>query len=232
MRSILKIPSLIPSKIVRRVNKFVIEVKINNKITKASLDNTGRLEQFLIKRKIGYLSPLKNPKKTKYRLSFIKEDKNSASIIDTLLQMKCFEIAVEKNLISWLKGAKILKKNIKLNNSLIDYLVQYKNKKYYLEIKSAVMKRDNLAMYPDCSSLRGQKHIKELIRKPKNSIILFIAGIKNINAFKPNKDADEKIYKLLKIAKKKGIKIKAIQIYLDLKTKNIILKNDDLRIIL
>lgn len=232
MKNILKVSSIVPCKIIRRLNKFVIEVKIDNKIINASLNNTGRLEQFLIKSQVGYLLTLKGTQKTKYRLSFIKEDKNSASVIDTNLQMKYFEIAVEKNLISWLKGGKILKRNVKLGDSLIDYLIQYKNKKYFLEIKSAVMRKDKFAMYPDCPSLRGQKHIKDLLTKTKNSIILFIAGIKDIKAFKPNINADKKIYELLNIAKKRGVKIKALQIYLNLKTKNIILKNDDLKIIL
>jgi sugar fermentation stimulation protein A len=270
MRKILKIKSIVPCKIIKRLNRFVVSVRVKNKIIKASLNNTGRLEQFLVKGKIGYLLPLNNPQKTKYRLSFVKEDKNSASIIDTNLQMKCFEIALEKKLISWLKGAKILKRNAKIDTrtntnthanlngnycdhyfkrrtganihanlsernrsvSLIDYLIEYKNKKYYLEIKSAVMKENGFAMYPDCPSLRGQKHIKELINHSQNSVILFIAGMKNIKAFKPNKNADEKIYELLKIAKNKRVKIKAIQIYLDLKTKNIILKDDNLKVVI
>lgn len=230
--SILKISKIIPCKILIRLNKFLVKVKIKNKIHIVSLNNTGRLEKILIKNKTGFLLPIKNPQKTKYRLSFIKEDKESAMIIDTSLQMECFEIGIKKNLISWLKGAKILKRNVKLDDSLIDFLIQHKNKKYYLEIKSAVMKENNFAMYPDCPSIRGQKHIKELIKHSKNSIILFIAGMKNINAFKPNKNADEKIYELLKIAKKRKVIIKALQIYLDLKTKNIILKNDNLKVIL
>ncbi|MEM2772317.1 MAG: DNA/RNA nuclease SfsA [Candidatus Pacearchaeota archaeon] len=230
--SILKISKIIPCKILIRLNKFLVKVKIKNKIHIVSLNNTGRLEKILIKNKTGFLLPIKNPQKTKYRLSFVKEDKKSAMIIDTSLQMKCFEIGIEKNLISWLKGAKILKRNVKLDDSLIDFLIQHKNKKYYLEIKSAVMKENNFAMYPDCPSLRGQKHIKELIKHSKNSIILFIAGMKNINAFKPNKNTDKKIYELLKIAKKRKVIIKALQIYLDLKTKNIILKNDNLKVIL
>lgn len=232
MKTVLKISSIVPCQIIERLNRFVVKIKIDNKITKASLNNTGRLEEFLVKNKIGYLLPLKIPQKTKYRLSFVKEDKNSASIIDTNLQMKCFEIGLEKGLISWLKGAKILKRNYRLGNSLIDYLIQRKNKKYYLEIKSAVMKENYFAMYPDCPSLRGQKHIKELINHPKNSIILFIAGMKNIKAFKPNKNADEKIYELLKIAKNKGVQIKAIQIYLDLKSKNIVLVTNNLKVAL
>ncbi|GBD34813.1 Sugar fermentation stimulation protein A [bacterium HR35] len=129
------------------------------------------------------------------------------------------------------KRAKVLKRNFRINNSLIDYLIEYKKKKYVLEVKSAVMKKGIYAMYPDCPSIRGQKHIKELINH-KNSIILFIAGMKNIKAFKLNKDADQKIYELLKIAKQKGVKVKAIQIYFDLKRKEVILQDDDLKVLI
>jgi DNA-binding sugar fermentation-stimulating protein len=260
--------------------------------------------------------------KLKFRLSMIKESKNIYSIIDTSLQMKCFEIALEKGYISWLKGAKILKRNHRINISLIDYLIERKNKKYLIEVKSAVMRYKNFAMYPDCPSIRGQKHIKELIdiqsaritdrinlpessdriestritrpnnnicpnKRPNNlpeyqpnetqkfgpdsgktfghnsgnefgidsgkvfgqdsgrninprlsalypytSMVLFIAGMKNISAFSPNKNADPKIYELLKIAKEKGAQIKAIQIYFDAKRKSVIFKNDNLPVIL
>jgi sugar fermentation stimulation protein A len=142
--------------------------------------------------------------------------------------MKAFENALKNNYISWFKDAQILRRNFRINNSLIDYLIEYRNKKYIVEIKSAVMKRKNIAMYPDCPSIRGQKHIKELIKNPKNSIILFIAAMKNINAFSPNKEADTKIYELLKTAKRKGVKVKAIQIYFDKSINSIILKNDEL----
>jgi sugar fermentation stimulation protein A len=87
-------------------------------------------------------------------------------------------------------------------------------------------------MYPDCPSIRGQKHIKELIDNYKNSIILFIAGMKNISSFSPNKNADPKIYELLRVAKEKGVQIKAIQIYFDEKRKSVVLRNDDLPVVL
>ena len=233
MQILLKIENYQKGKIIERSNRFVVKVKVKNKSILTHLNNTGRLEDFIRKGKIALLLPIKN-KKLEYRLSMIKEDKNIFSIIDTSLQMKCFEIALQKGYISWLKGAKILKRNFKINNSLIDYLIYHKNKKYLLEVKSAVMKHKNFAMYPDCPSIRGQKHIKDLIelqsKSEYQSIILFIAGMKNISAFSPNKNADPKIYELLKTAKDKGVKIKAIQIYFNKKRKNIILENDDLPI--
>ena len=266
MKILLKIENYEKGVIIERLNRFVVKGQIKNKPVLAHLNNTGRLEDFLKKGKIGLFLPIAN--KLKFRLSMIKESKNIYSIIDTSLQMKCFEIALEKGYISWLKGAKILKRNFRINDSLIDYLIERKNKKYLLEIKSAVMKYKNFAMYPDCPSIRGQKHIKELINiqtlqtkrrlggkmfvqttnnisvnprikyprlselYPYKSVMLFIAGMKNISAFSPNKNADPKIYKLLKIAKNKGVKIKAIQIYFDEKRKSVIFKNDNLPVVL
>jgi sugar fermentation stimulation protein A len=369
MKILLKIENYEKGVIIERLNRFVVKVKIKNRPVLAHLNNTGRLEDFLKKGKVGLFLPIKN--KLKFRLSMINESKNIYSIIDTQLQMKCFEIALEKGYISWLKEAKILKRNFRTNDSLIDYLIEHKNKKYFLEIKSAVMKYKNFAMYPDCPSIRGQKHIKELINiqstritdrinypnnsiypneglnnipeyRPNNyniypnnnrmiypnnrpnknkifgkhsgnpfgphlgsdikfgphsgkifgqnsgkvfgeysgkvfgqhsgsdiefgqhsgnefgidsgkvfgqdsdrnintrlsalypykSVMLFIAGMKNISSFSPNKNADPKIYELLKIAKNKGVKIKAIQIYFDEKRKSVVLKNDNLPVVL
>ncbi len=267
MKILSKIENYEKGVIIKRLNRFVVKARIKNKHILVHLDNTGRLEDFLKKGRVGLFLPIEN--KLKFRLSMVKESKNIYSIIDTQLQMKCFEIALEKGYISWLKGAKILKRNFRINHSLIDYLIEHKNKKCLLEIKSAVMKYKNFAMYPDCPSIRGQKHIKELIdiqtlqterrldgnmfvqTKNKNisvnprikyprlsalypykSVVLFIAGMKNISAFSPNKNADPKIYELLKIAKNKGVKIKAIQIYFDEKRKNVILKNDNLPVVL
>jgi sugar fermentation stimulation protein A len=229
-RVLMKIENYKEGIIIRRINRFVVKAKIKNKVVLAHLNNTGRLEELIKKGKIGLFLPIEKSKKLKFRLSMIKENKNDFSIIDTSLQLKAFEVALKKNYISWLKGAEILRRNFRINDSVIDYLIEYKNKKYIVEVKSAVMKRKRFAMYPDCPSIRGQRHIKELVKNSKNSIILFIAAMKNIDAFSPNKEADPNIYELLKIAKRKGVKIKAIQIYFDKSINSIILKNDELPI--
>ncbi|GIW66643.1 MAG: hypothetical protein KatS3mg095_0541 [Candidatus Parcubacteria bacterium] len=57
-------------------------------------------------------------------------------------------------------------------------------------------------MYPDCPSIKCQKHLTELINH-KNSIILFIAEIKHVKDFKLNREVNQKIYEFLQIAKQK-----------------------------
>jgi len=230
MKTLIKIQNYQEAKILERLNRFVVRLKIKNKTIFGHLNNTGKLGEFIKKGKVGLVLPTQNKGKLKFRLSMVKEDERAFSIIDTLLQMKCFEIALKKQFIPWLKGGKILKRNFKLNGFLIDYLIDYKNRKYYLEAKSAVMKYKNLAMYPDCPSERGAKHILTLLKNPKSSIILFIVGMKNVDAFSPNKKADPKIYEFLLKARKVGVKIKAIQLYFDKKLNRIVLKNGNLPI--
>jgi len=79
------------------------------------------------------------------------------ALIDNQLQMKAFEKSLEANLIPWLLGCHILKRNAKLGASRIDYLLDCNGKKVYLEVKSAVLREGDYAMYPDCPSDRGRK---------------------------------------------------------------------------
>lgn len=127
--------------------------------------------------------------------------------------MKAFEKSLEVKLIPWLRGCRILKRNAKLGNSLIDYLLECNGEEVYLEVKSAVLRQEHYAMYPDCPSTRGRKHIKELtnhLREGGKAIILFIAALPKVTAFKPNRSADPELYELLLEAQKAGVEIKSI----------------------
>jgi sugar fermentation stimulation protein A len=176
------------------------------------LNNTGRLYQFLVKGREGFC--LRNEKvgKTTHRLFSVKEGELGA-IVDTRLQMQAFEKSVERGVIPWLKGYRIVKRNARLGSSLIDYLLECDSRSVYLEVKSAVLREGNYAMYPDSPSPRGRRHVKELINHVMRSgeaIILFIAALPGVTAFKPDRAADPKLCQLLSEARLVGVKIKAI----------------------
>lgn len=215
----------IKGKIIKRINRFQVLVAINKKKILAHLNNTGRLKEFMKKGRICYLTL--NP----FRVSIIRM-KNYGAVIDTNLQMKFFEELIKENKISWLNNANIIKRNPRFNNSVFDYLIEWKKKKYYVEVKSAVFKNGDFAMYPDCPSIRGQKQIKDLLKIPNRALIVFIAGLPNVKYFSPNKNADPNIYELLKEAKRKKMLIKTIQIGYDYKTGKIVLLNDNLKVII
>ena len=201
--------------IIERINRFVVKITVDGKPYKAYINNTGRLLEYLIRGKKGFCTRTKGKGKTDFRL-FSIEESGLGAIIDTQLQMRAFEKTSEMKLIPWLKGCRILKRNAKLGRSLIDYLLECGGEKVYLEVKSAVLKMGEYAMYPDCPSSRGRKHIKDLTdyaKKGGSGIILFIAALPGVKAFKPNRSADPELYGSLLEAYKSGVDIRSIGLY-------------------
>jgi len=231
-RKIIRIAEPVECIIFKRLNRFVVEVLLNGKPFRAYINNTGRLLEYLIKGRKGFCIKNERPEKTSFRLFSVREN-NSGAVVDTQLHMKVFEKALEMKIITWVGECKILKRNAKMGGSLIDFLLECDGKKVYLEVKSAVLRDGKYAMYPDCPSSRGRKHIKELSDHVKNGgrgIILFIAALPGVEAFKPNKSADPEMYKLLQEAYKAGVDIKSIGLHYNPKDSFIYLFNPDLKI--
>ena len=112
---------------------------------------------------------------------------------------------------------------------MIDYLFHCPDP-LYLEVKSAAMKRGEHAMYPDCPSLRGRRHISELIKVSRRykTCILFIAAVPGVRAFKPNREADEVIAESLERAVECGVEVRAINIVYDPESSSVLLINQNL----
>ncbi len=234
MYPVIRLPHTDVCNIVRRENRFVVRVLVRGSEERAYITNTGRLRELLISGKKGYCIRSTGVK-TNYRLIAV-EDNNLAALIDTKIQEDTFKILVRNNKISWLRNCVIVKRAPRLNKSVLDYLLECNGKTIYVEIKSAVMRYNRVyAMYPDCPSLRGRRHIRELITHVENGgygVIVFIAALPHIKYFKPNRNADAVIATLLQNAHKVGVLIKAINIVYDPESQHILLLNDDLPVIL
>ncbi len=217
----------------RRLNRFVVEVLVEGEPLKAYVNNTGRLLDLLVEGRRGFCT-VKESGKTNCRL-FAVEDQGAGAILDTQLQMKAFEAWLNAGLIQWLKGWMISRRNVKLGDSVIDYLMRKESEHAYVEVKSAVLRSDKYALYPDCPSLRGRRHVKELTRHAiggGKSIIVFMAALPKAVAFKPNASADAELYSLLLNAKKAGVEVRAIASFYDPSTSLIRPYNFDLKVVL
>ena len=215
-----------------RINKFVAKVLIGGKPRRAYINNTGRLLKYLAKGRKGFCIRPAKLGKTDCRL-FSIEDDGFAAIVDTQLQMKAFEIALEMGLVPWMRESKILKGNAELGRSLIDYLLECGGERVYLEVKSAVLKEGECATYPDCPSARGRRHVKELTDHVKEGglgTILFIAALPGVKAFRPNRSADPELHGLLKEAHSAGVNLKSIELYYSPEDSSVYLFDPDLEV--
>ncbi|MGC8836665.1 MAG: DNA/RNA nuclease SfsA [Infirmifilum sp.] len=217
--------------ILRRVNRFVVEVKHAGKLTRAHINNTGRLLEYIKEGKTAYCLPHRG--KTEFRLIAVDEE-GSGALIDTQLQMKSFEEAVRRGLLDWAK-CEIVSRAPRVGSSKLDYLLSCGGYKVFTELKSAVLRQDGYAMYPDCPTLRGRRHIWELIELARighKALIVFVAGIRGVTAFKPYVEGDAEVARLLKMAYESGVGIRAFSVYYEPETSKIILDKSSLEIVL
>ncbi len=231
--SVFRIDNPLECSIIERLNRFVVMVESKGIYHRTHINSTGRLSELLVKGRKAFGFRTQNRGKTDFRL-FAIEESGLGALIDTQLQMKAFEKALARKLIPWLDGCHILNRNATLGASRIDYLLECHGENVYLEVKSAVLREGEYAMYPDCPSERGRKHIKELSGYVKEGggegILLFIAALPNVKVFKPNKAADVLLYEDLKAAHSSGVEIRAIGLFFNPKDACVYLFNPDLEI--
>ena len=228
---LLKLPTPIRCRILERVNRFKVKIELDGEVEYAHIDNTGRLLEYLIRGKRGFCLKSEDPKKTKYRLFSIEADGYGA-LIDTWIHGKAFERSLDLKLIPWLKDDRIARRNVRLNKSMIDYLLRCGDEETYLELKSAVQRIDGYASYPDAPSIRARRQLRDLIRYVVGggrAMIVFMIGLMDVWGFKPNKDVDPEIHKLLLKGSQIGLEIKAIGVYYDPHRSSIRLWNPDVK---
>jgi sugar fermentation stimulation protein A len=231
---LMKVDDVQVCRIIQRLNRFVVKVEIRGKIHPAHINNTGRLQEFLIQGKKAFCFPTKTGGATDCRLFAIAES-GVGALIDTQLQMKVFEKMVEAGALPWLKGTQILRRNPRLGNSVLDYLLKDDSTEVFLEVKCAVLREGHFAMYPDCPTIRGQRHVRELIRYAQErgrAIIVFMAALPHVTAFKPHRAGDPILSELLQKAQTEGVKVRAIGLHYTPQDSVIHLFDPDLRVVL
>ena len=215
--------------ILERLNRFVVKILLNGAVLRAYICNTGRLLDYIVEGKRGFC--IRHERRKSDRRLFAVEDGDSAAVIDAHLQMRALERLMASKMMSWIRSCRILRRNVRLKNSVIDYLPDCNGEDVYLEVNSAILRSGGYAMYPDCPSQRGRRHIREItehVRSGGRGIILFIAAMPNVEAFKPNISADPEMARLLKEAVLAGVTIRAIEMHYDPGSHFICIRSDDL----
>lgn len=213
----------------KRVNRFVVVVTAKGRKLRAYVNNTGRLQEYIVRGRKGFCTSEGN--KTDCRL-FAISDKGLGALIDTVFQTKAFEVSLQKKALKWLLNYKVVKRNVKVGSSLIDYLLLKGDSKAYLEIKSAALRGNEVyAMYPDCPTERGRRHVRglmELAESGERAIMLFVAALPEVEAFRPCRKGDPQIAELLKQADRVGVEIRAIGVHYEPSRKAVELYNPDM----
>jgi sugar fermentation stimulation protein A len=206
------IKNLIHGNFVERPNRFTVTFKQDNKIINAHLRDPGRLKELLTPDVDLILRPALNTanRKTKFDVIGVLKD-DLWVLINSGFHSDLAADLIDSQLIDEFDGYSVEKREYTYGKSRIDFLLSGEDgEKMLVEVKGCTLVENGLAKFPDAPTLRGKKHVEELIYAKKEGLkasILFLITCEDAMSFSPNFQMDPDFSNALKEAHKKGVNI-------------------------
>lgn len=194
---------------IKRPNRFIAKVYINDKELTVHVPNTGRCKEIFIEDAKVILRKLQsNKRKTEYDLISVWKEDKLINIDSQMPNRIVYEALIDKK-IKKLSRYNEIEKEKTFQNSRFDFrLSNDLGEKYYLEVKGVTLEENYIAKFPDAPTERGTKHVRELIKAKEEGYgagILFLIQLQEVDKFTPNKEMDKVFYNAIIDSRKAGV---------------------------
>ena len=195
-----------------RLNRFSAFVKVEDKVLLTYLPNPGRMHELLIPGTEVVLTEAANEnRKTGYDMIGVSYNGQRVSV-DSRVPNKLVLEALRNQDIEELSEYNIIKPEFGYGHSRLDFLLTNKHESCLLEVKSATLVKDGVAMFPDAVTERGKRHVNELTKAKKEgyrACILFLVQRTDAHSFSPSDETDPEFGKALRNAVAEGVEVYA-----------------------
>jgi len=209
-------------KLVKRYKRFLAEIKLDdgNTIT-AHCPNTGPMKSLIAKNsrvRVSFSpSPTRKLSWTWEQVEIISNQGEKIWVgVNTLFANKLIRKTIEEKLLNEFIGEiESIKAEVPYgadNKSRIDFLITPKSsnpdkRNIYIEVKNTTWVKDDVALFPDTITTRGQKHLKELMAIIPNSKGVLIPCITrtDVQFFSSGDEVDPLYGDLFRQSTKKGL---------------------------
>ncbi|TLU66083.1 DNA/RNA nuclease SfsA [Enterobacter sp. MF024] len=210
-------PALQPATLVQRYKRFLADVITPEGVALTlHCPNTGAMTGCATPGDTVWYSTSTNIKrKYPYTWEITQTADGEYICVNTLRANQLVKEAISLDLIPELCGYKTLKSEVKYGSesSRIDFMLQADDRpECYIEVKSVTLAEKDNGYFPDAVTLRGQKHLRELISVAaagKRAVLLFAVLHSAIARFSPARHIDPKYAQLLNEAQKQGVEVLA-----------------------
>ena len=206
---------ILPATFLRRPNRFVAQVLLDEKEETVHVKNTGRCRELLREGATVYLAKADNPeRKTKYDLIAVEKVSPDQTRLINMDSQIVNDVAEE-----WLKRGTLfspaakVRREVRYGTSRFDFYIEDGDRRAYLEVKGVTLERDGIASFPDAPTERGVKHLRELIACKEAGLeayVLFIVQMKGIRHLCPNDETHPAFGATLRAAEAAGVSILAV----------------------
>jgi sugar fermentation stimulation protein A len=195
-----------------RPNRFSAFVKVKDKVLLTYLPNPGRMHELLIPgTEVILRKVMKGNRKTGYDLIGVSYNGQRVSV-DSRVPNKLVLEALKNKDIKELSEYNIIKPEFGYGHSRLDFFLANKHESCLLEVKSATLVKDGVAMFPDAVTERGKRHVNELTKAKKEgyrACILFLVQRTDAHSFAPSDETDPEFGKALRNAAAEGVEVYA-----------------------
>ncbi|MCW4022044.1 MAG: DNA/RNA nuclease SfsA [Candidatus Bathyarchaeota archaeon] len=193
---------------VKRPNRFLALVTLENKIVPCFLPNPGRMKELLFPGVEVFAHEVKKGhRKTKFDLIGVMHEGELISL-DTRVPNKLVFEALKNKDIKEFNMYDFVKPEYGYGSSRFDFFLSNGNEKCLLEVKSCSLVEEGVALFPDAPTVRGKRHLLELIDAKKEgyrACVLFIIQRINADVFAPNDETDPDFGEAFRKALKNGV---------------------------
>ena len=207
----MRLPALIPGTLIKRYKRFMADITLaDGSMVTAHCPNSGSMMGCNQPGSPVMLSKSPNPdRKLAYTWELVQSNGYWIGL-NTMLPNRLAEEAILDGTIIELQGFDRVRREVPYGSerSRIDLLLEGAQGRCYVEVKNVTLVEDNLALFPDAVTERGQKHLRELmevVRQGDRGVLLFTVQRGDGTAVAPADRIDPVYGRLLREAVRNGV---------------------------
>lgn len=196
---------------VSRPNRFIAHVKIGQQDVICHVKNTGRCRELLIPGAAVYLEGNGDPRrKTAWDLVAVEKGRRMVNM-DAQAPNRVFREWVESG--SFPMPIEHIRPETTYGQSRFDFYMEGAGKRHFVEVKGVTLEREGAVLFPDAPTLRGVKHLEELIRARQEGYecwACFVIQMAGVDWFAPNDETHPQFGAALRRARDAGVHVLAL----------------------
>jgi sugar fermentation stimulation protein A len=203
---------LVSATFVARPNRFLVLADVGSRRVPVASRDPGRLEGILVPGAPLLLAPAAAPgRRTAFTLTLARQGDVWVCLIPALAS-RIVHFAAARGGLDGLKGAKVIQAEVTSGRSRIDFRMRKGGRDLLVEVKAAVHVEGGRALFPDCPTARGSRHVKELTaarRRGQDAALVFVVHREDADRLSPWCAVDPAFAQALRAAARVGVRLLA-----------------------
>ena len=211
---------IVPGIFLARPNRFIAQVEIGGRVEVCHVKNTGRCRELLLPGVKVWLEESENPaRKTRYDLIAVEKEREDGPLfinMDSQAPNRVFGEWAAAGGLGFVPT--LLRPEMTYGNSRFDYYWEFSKgdslRRGFWEVKGVTLEEDNVARFPDAPTLRGVKHLEELIlarRAGYEAGVCFIVQMAGMDRVEPNGTTHPEFGAAFRRAARAGVEVLALE---------------------